>query len=155
MAPFRIVAADVLGHVTLAKRSQPCYILVISDLYTKYAVAVSLKDTTAKTVATTSVEEWFLKFWAPDNLHTDQGTNFNSEAMKDVCRVFMIDKTRNSPYHPQGIGQVERINRMIADTISKYCAEKPQEWDLYFPHVKSVCNTTVHKTLGTTLFSTL
>ena len=119
MAPFRIVAADVLGHVTLAKRSQPCNILVISDLYTKYAVAVSLKDTTAKTVATTSFEEWFLKFWAPDNFHTDQGTNFNSEAMKDVCRVFMIDKTRNSPYHPQGIGQVERINRMIADTISK------------------------------------
>ena len=154
-APFRIVAADILGPVTLAKKSQARYILVISDLYTKYAVAVPLKDMTAKTVATTLVEEWILKFGAPDTLHTDQGTNFNSEVMKDICQVFMIDKTRTSPYHPQGNGQVERFNRVIADTISKYCAEKPQEWDLYLPHVNFVYNTTVHKTLGTTPFSML
>ena len=74
-APFRIVATDILGPVTLAKKSQARYILVISDLYTKYAVAVLLKDMTAKTVATSLVEEWILKFGAPDNLHTDQGTN--------------------------------------------------------------------------------
>ena len=154
-APFRIVAADILGPVTLAKKSQARYILVISDLYTKYAVAVPLKDMTAKTVATTLVEEWILKFGAPDTLHTDQGTNFNSEVMKDVCQVFMIDKTRTSPYQPQGNGQVERFNRVIADTISKYCAEKPQEWDLHLPHVNFVYNTTVHKTLGTTPFSML
>ena len=154
-APFRIVAAVILGPVTLAKKSQARYILVISDLYTKYAVAVPLKDMTAKTVATTLVEEWILKFGAPDTLHTDQGTNFNSEVMKDVCQVFMIDKTRISPYHPQGNGQVERFNRVIADTISKYCAAKPQEWDLYLPHVNFVYNTTVHKTLGTTPFSML
>ena len=110
---------------------------------------------TAKTVATTLVEVWILKFGAPDTLHTDQGTNFNGEVMKDICQVFMIDKTRTSPYHPQGNGQVERFNRVIADTISKYCAEKPQEWDLYLPHVIFVYNTTIHKTLGTTPFSML
>ena len=93
-APFRIVAADILGPVTLAKTSQARYILVISDLYTKYAVAVPVKDMTAKTVATTLVEEWILKFGAPDTLHTDQGTNFNSEVMKDLRQIFMIDKTR-------------------------------------------------------------
>ena len=58
-APFRIVAADILRPVTLAKKSQARYILVISGLYTKYAVAVPLKDMTSKTVATTLVEEWY------------------------------------------------------------------------------------------------
>ena len=154
-APFRIVAADILGPVTLAKKSQARYILVILDLYTKYVVAVPLKDMTLKTVATTLVEEWILKFGAPDTLHTDQGIYFNAEVMKDIFQVFMIDKTRTSPYHPQGNGQVERFNRVIADTISKYCAEKPQQWDLYLPHVNFVYNTTVHKTLGTTPFSML
>ena len=99
-APFHIVAADILGPVTLAKKSQARYILVISDLYTKYAVAVPLKVMTAKTVATTLVEEWILKFGAPDTFYTDQGSNFNSEVRKDICQVFMIDKTRTSPYHP-------------------------------------------------------
>ena len=117
-APLSIVAAGSLGPVTLAKKSQARYILVISDLYTKNAVAVPLKDMTFKTVATSSVEEWILRFGAPDTLHTDEGTNFNSEVMKDLCQVFMIDKTRTSPYHPQGNGQVERFNRVVADTIS-------------------------------------
>ena len=154
-APFKVMAADILGPVTLAKRSLSKYILVMSDLYTKYVVAVPLKDMTATTVATAIVEEWITKFGAPDVIHTDQGTNFNSEMMHDVCKIFMIDKTRTSPYHPQGNGQVERFNRVIADTISKYCAERPQEWDLYLPHVVFVYNTTVHRTTGTTPFSML
>ena len=149
------MAADILGHVTLAKKSQARYISVISDLYTKYAVAVPLEDMTAKTVATTLVEEWILKFGAPDTLYTDQGTNFNSKVKKFIFHVFMINKTRTSPYHPQGIGQVKRFNRVIADIIFKYCAGKPQEWDLYLPHVTFEYNTTVRKTLGTTPFSML
>ena len=137
-APFRIVAADILGPIPLAKKSQARYILVTMDLSTKYAVEVPLKDMTTKTVATTLVEEWILKFGAPDTLHADQGTNCNSEVMKDICQVFIIDKSRTSPYHPNGNGQVERFNRVIADTIYKYCAEEPQEWDLYLLHVNFV-----------------
>ena len=151
-APSRIFAADILGPVTLAKKSQAQYILVTSEYYTKYVVAVPLKDMTAKTVASSLVEEWNLKFGAPDILQTDQGTNINSEVMKDFCQVFMIDKTRTSPYHTEGNGQVERINIVIADTTSKYCAEKPQEWDLYAPHVTFVYNTTVQKTIASTPF---
>ena len=112
-----------MGPVTLEKKSPARYILVISDLFTKYAVAVSLKDMTAKTVATTLVEDWSLKVRAPDILHTDQGANFNIEVVKDFCQVFMIDRTRTSPYHPKENGQVERFNRVIADTISMYCAK--------------------------------
>ena len=85
-------------------------------------------------------------------IHTDQGSNFNSELMQDLCRIFMIEKTRTTPYHPQGNGQVERFIRVIADTLSKYCAEKPQEWDVYL-YITFVYNTTVHRTIGATPYS--
>ena len=65
----------------------------------------------------------------------------------------MIEKTRTTPYRPQGNGQVERFNRVIADTLSKYCAEKPQEWDAYLPYITFVYNTTVHRTIGATPYS--
>ena len=94
-----------------------------------------------------------MKFGTPDVIHTDQGSNFNSELMQDICRVFMIEKTRTTPYHPQGNGQVERFKRVIADTLSKYCAEKPQEWDVYLPYITFVYNTTVHRTIGATPYS--
>ena len=129
------MASDILGPVTLAEKSRARYILVMSDLFTKYAVTVALQDMTAATVANAIIDEWIMKFGAPDVIHTDQGSNFNSELMQDICRIFMIEKTRTTPYHPQGNGQVERFNRVIADTLSKYCAEKPQEWDVYLPYI--------------------
>ena len=152
---FKVISADILGPVTLASKSQAKYILVISDLYTKYVVTVPLRDTTAATVANAIVEEWIMRYGAPDVLHTDRGTNFNSDLMQDICRLFMIDKTRTTPYHPQGNRQVERFNRVIADTISKYCAEKPHLWDTYLPYVTFFYNTTVHRTIGTTPYSML
>ena len=54
---FKVIAADILGPVTLASKSKAKYILVISDLYTKYVVTVPLKDMTAATVANAIVEE--------------------------------------------------------------------------------------------------
>ena len=123
---FRTMAADVLGPALLATKSRARYILVMSDLFTKYAVTVASQDMTAATVANAIIDEWIMIFGAPDVIHTDQGSNFNSELMQDICRIFMIEKTRTTPYHPQGNGQVERFNRVIADALSKYCAEEPQ-----------------------------
>ena len=147
------MAADILGLVTLARKSRARYILVTSDLFTKYAVTVALQDMTAATVANAIIDECIMKFGAPDVIHTDQGTNFNSELMQDICRIFMIEKTRTTPYHPQGNGQVERFNRVLADTLSKYSAEKPQEWDVYLPYITFVYNTTVHRIKGATPYS--
>ena len=84
---FRTMATDILGPVTLARKPRARYILVMSDLFTKNAVPVALQDTTAATVANTIIDEWILKFGEPDVIHTDQGTNFNSELMHDICRL--------------------------------------------------------------------
>ena len=125
---FRFMATDILGPVTLARKSRARYILVMSKLFTKYAMTVALQDMTTATVANAIIDEWIMKFGASDVIHTDQGSNFLSELMQDICRIFMIEKTRTTPYQPLGNGQVERFNRVIADTLSKFCAaEKPQE----------------------------
>ena len=64
-----------------------------------------------------------------------------------------MDKTRTSPYHSQGNGQVERHNCVDADVLSKYCAENPRDWDTLLPYVNFVYNTTIHRTTGATPFS--
>ena len=78
---LRTMAADILGPVTLARKSRARYILVMSDLLTKYAVTVALQDMTAATVANAIVNEWIIKFGAQDGIHTDQGSSFISELL--------------------------------------------------------------------------
>ena len=85
--------------------------------------------------------------------HADQEANFNSELMQGICRIFMIEKTRTTPYHPQDNGQVGRFDRVIAHTLSEQFAEKPQEWDGFLPYFTFVYNTTVHRTIGATPYS--
>ena len=116
-------------------------------------VCVPLERTTAEDVARAIVENWALTFGAPDCLHTDQGANFCSKLLLEVCKIFGIEKTRRSLYHPQGNGMVERHNRVVADVISKYCANNPSSWDQMIPYLNFVYNTTVHKTTGQTPFS--
>ena len=128
---FRIMAADILGPLTLARKSRARYILVMGDLFTKYAVTVALQDMTAAMVANAIIEEWIMKFGAPDGILSDQRTNSIRELMHDICRIFMIEKAITTPYPPQGNGQVESFNRVIKDTLSKFCVEKPQEWDVF------------------------
>ena len=147
------MASDILGPVTLARISRARYILVMSDWFAKYVVTVALQDMTAATVANAIIDEWIMNIGAPAVIHTDQGSNFNCELMHDICRNFMVEKTRTTPYHPHGNGQVEIFNRVNADTFSEYCAEKPQEWDMYLPFITFVYNTTVHRTIGATPYS--
>ena len=84
---FSKVAAGILGPVTRAKTSGAKYILVLTDYFTKYVVSVPLERTTAEDVARAIVENWVLTFGAPDCLHTDQGSNFCSELLLEVCKV--------------------------------------------------------------------
>ena len=147
------MVADILGTISSAKKSRARYILEMSDLFMKYAITVALQDLTAATVANAIIHEWIMKIGAPDVIHTDQGSIFKSELMHDICRIFMIEKTRTTPFHPQGNGQVERLIRVNADTLSKYCAEKQHEWVVYFPYVTFVHNTTVHGNIGAAPYS--
>ena len=54
---------------------------------------------------------------------------------------------------PQGNGQVERHNRVIANVLSKYCADNSRTWDTVLPYLIFVYNTTIHRTTGATPFN--
>ena len=150
---FNTVAADILGPVTKGAKTKSKYVLAMTDLFTKFVVAVPLKGITAQCEASEPVEHRVLRLGVPDVLHADQGFNFKSELMRQVHQLLQIDKSQTTAYHSQGKGQVERFNRVIADTISKYCAENLRTWDVVLPYVTFVYNTTVHKTTRATPFS--
>ena len=67
----------------------------------------------APTVAEKLVAEVFLQYSAPEQLHSDQGKQFESRLMMEICKLLQINKIRTMPYHPQSDGLVERFNRTI------------------------------------------
>ena len=89
------------------------YILVVVDLFTKWCEAFATPDQKVSTVAPLSVSRIFSQFGPPAVLHSDQGRNFESTLLHEICIFMDITKTRTTSYHPQCDGQIERQNRTI------------------------------------------
>lgn len=86
------------------------HVLVVTDSFTKYSWAFPTHNQQAPTVAKLLWEKILVNFGFPQRLHSDQGRDFESRIIRDLCKVAGIEKTRTTPYHPQGNGQTERFN---------------------------------------------
>ena len=146
-APMERIGIDILSLPTETEDGNVC-ILVVSDYFTKWTQAIPLPDHTALTVADALVVEVFLKFGTPRLIHSDQGAEFQSELIRELCRILEIKQTRTAPYHPQSDGQVERFNRTLLDMLAKFCAENPETWDQHLPYVMCAYRSTVHGSTG-------
>jgi hypothetical protein len=56
----------------------------------------------------------------PEQLHSDQGRNFEAEVVQEICKLLEIVKTRTSPD-----GLVERMNRTLLDMPTILLGQSP------------------------------
>ena len=150
--PLQRVAMDILGPLPETEKGNK-YILVIGDYFTKWKEAYPLPNMEAMTVARHLVSEFMCRFGVPEQLHSDQGRNFESGVIKGICELLQVRKTRTTPYHPQSDGMVERFNRTLLNLLSLSVSENERDWDVKLPVLLFAYRTSVHETTGVTPFS--
>ncbi|KAL1263543.1 hypothetical protein QQF64_006282 [Cirrhinus molitorella] len=123
-------------------------VLVMTDVFTKYTLAVPTQDQRAETVAQVLVVEWFCKFGVPGRIHSDQGRNFESLLIQQLCSLYKVEKSRTTPYHPAGNGQCERFNRTLHNLLRTLPPSRKRDWALCLPQVLFSYNTTPHQSTG-------
>ena len=87
-----------------------------------------MKDATAETVAKCLIKT-ILKYGIPDQILTDQGTNFQSEMLQHVYDILDIYKTRTTPYHPEADGGSEIAIKSFKKMITCYLSESQDQTD--------------------------
>ncbi|XP_066500469.1 carcinoembryonic antigen-related cell adhesion molecule 5-like [Hoplias malabaricus] len=112
--PLELLCMDFLSLE--ADNSWTKDILVITDHFTKFAVAISTPNQKARTVAKCLWENFMVHYGIPEKLHSDQGPDIESRLIHDLCQVAGIHKVRTTPYHPRG-NPVERFNRTLLDML--------------------------------------
>ncbi|HMK58804.1 MAG TPA: RNase H-like domain-containing protein [Nitrososphaeraceae archaeon] len=127
--PFRRVCIDLIGPLVKSDRGHQ-YVLTLIDEATRFPECVALKKIDTSTVAD-ALLSIFSRVGIPTEIRSDQGKQFTSEQMQEVCRLFSIKQLFNTPYHPQNSGVVERFNGVIKSMIRKLAEERIQDWDRF------------------------
>ena len=115
LQPLELVCIDYLSLEPSKGGIQD--ILVITDNFTKYAVGVPTRNQLAKTTAEAIFNNFIFNYGIPEKLHSDQGANFCSKIIKELCSILGISKSRTTPYHPMGNGNTGRFNRTLLSML--------------------------------------
>lgn len=83
-----------------------------------------IKDQESKTIAKKLINNIICRYGILEIIHTDQGKNFESEIIKNICSFLGIYKTRTFAYNPKSNGMVERLNQTIVNALYKITKNK-------------------------------
>ena len=113
--PFERVAFDIVGPLTRSKQGYK-YILTTICFASRYPDAIPLRNISAETVVDGILEVWS-RTGVPREVLTDQGSQFTSKLMAQLCNKLMVKQVRMSPYHPQSNGALERFHGTLVPMV--------------------------------------
>ena len=113
-------------------------VLVVTDYFTRYAQAYVTRTQTTQTTARTLWDKFISHYGLPKKILLDQGQNFKSQLVADLCTLMGTQKIWTSLYHAQANGQCERFNSTLIGMLGMLPPEKKSEWK---NHIGMLVNT--------------
>ena len=144
-APLELVHLNYTSIETTMELNKPLMvknILVMMDHFTRYALAVVMKDQTAKTVTKVFYEYFIAVFGVSAKLLSDRGANFTSTLVEELCAAFGIQKCRTTAYHAQCNGQVEHFHQILFCMIGKLAHDRKAQWEQHLLELLQAYNST-------------
>ena len=119
-------------------------VLVITDHFTRYALAYPSKKKTAQATARILWDNFICHYGFPERFISDQGRNFESDLIKELCKIAGVKKVHTTPYHPQGNGQCERFNSTLCNMLGTLSEEEKSDWKSHLGGMTHAYNCTKH-----------
>ena len=141
--PLERIGIDIVGPLPKTEQGN-AYIVVMIDYFTKFPFAYALKEISAETVANVLMDQVICMFGVPMSLHSDQGSNFESNVFQALCSLVNMAKTRTTPYAPWSNGETERMNRTLMTMLKCMVEENPKSWDLLLQKALMHYRSSVH-----------
>jgi transposase InsO family protein len=148
-APWERISIDLTGPHPRTSRGS-VYILTVICLFTKYAEAFPIPEKRADVVARVLVEQIFCRYGTPLTILSDNGKEFQSSILLQICNLLGIDKLRTTFYKSSTNALAERLHRTINAMLGKVVNQRHSDWDLVLSQVMAAYRNTRHDATGYT-----
>ena len=119
-------------------------VLVITDHFTRHALAYPSKTQTAQATARILWDNFICHYGFPEKFISDQGRNFESDLIKELCKIAGVKKVHTTPYHPQGNGPCQRFNSTLCNMLGTLSEEEKSDWKSHLGCMTHAYNCTKH-----------
>ena len=123
-------------------------VLVMTDAFSKFCIAVITPNQKAKMVAKTLIDIWFYTNWIPARIHSDQGKSFDSHLIDQLCKLYSIQKSTITLYNPQGNSPCECLNCTLQNLLKMLPKDQKPNWPEHLSTLVFAYNATPHSTTG-------
>jgi hypothetical protein len=119
---MQIVMLD-LFKVPMEGMQEELWVCVVKDHFTKFHWTKAFKGKDMGPIAN-FILQVFKENVVPEQLHSDNGSEFVNQCMKEVLRLLNTQNfTHGKPRHPQTQGLIERSNATIKTKLMKKCMD--------------------------------
>ena len=145
--PMELVHIDFLT-VESGKADKDVNILMVTNHFTRYVQAFVTPTQTARVVAQTLLDKFFVHYNLPEKILSDQGRNFESSLIVKLCKVSKIKKLRTSPYRPQTTGQCGQFNATLISVLGTLPNDAKTRWQDHVSTLVHAYNCTHSNAIG-------
>ena len=125
--PLELVHIDFLT-VESGKNNKDVNILVETDHFTKYSQSHVTSSQTVQVVVKTLWQKFFMHYGMPEKVLSDQGRNFESQLVSELCAPTNVKKLCTTLYHLQMNGQCKCFNVTLILTLGTLPPNAKQNW---------------------------
>ena len=131
---------DLVGPISPQTSKGNKYVLTVIDMLTGYTIVVAIPDKRAQTVCQAYRDHVYCTFGGSSRILTDNGTEFRSKEMKQICDELEIKQVFSPVYTPQANGRLEGWHRFLKSCIAKHIRGTDVESDDLIPLAVSAYN---------------
>lgn len=130
-------------------------VLVVVDLFSKYAHFLQLHPFTAMSVAKVFHNSVYKLHGMLSSIISDRDKIFTSKLWKELFKLADVNLSMSSAYHPQSDGQTERVNQCMKTFLRCFVHACPNSWSQWLSLAEYWYNTCPHSATGKSPFHVL